>query len=503
MLRTILMCFYFIIFPSFLNASGATFLLKNINLTGEYPKSLHVELMLEKFYNKKISLKDIKNLQKEIENFYKEEGYTLVSVKLPKQEIKDGVLTFRVDVAKIGKLVVEGNKEYSKEFIIKGFKQKEGDFLNYKEMIHSLLLLNDYTNLSVKSFLKKSELKGSSDVYLQVKDELPFHLSTWYDNLGSEDTSKNRIGVDFAYGNLFVDGDKVRITPVLSFNPSKTNYVGLNYQIPINSYQTKLKFGFLYADYIAAGDFTVLGAKGDTTIYDIALSHPILRSITDRVDVDFGYKNKLAKNYLLDDVSSKEDIDNLMATISWQHFGAFVSRSVNFSLFAGKLSDDSILSRLYEDRDFTKATLNLSLNRALSENINLVLLADGQYSSKRLPTIEMYSIGGLTTVRGFKSGYKLGDSGFFTSVEGLYSFDFISSLKSQIGLFADYGVVYTNEVVIGENKKFYLFGGGIEGVFEYDDKYSTRVSLGYPLGASRNDYEKSLNLYLTLSAKLW
>jgi len=479
-----------------------SFFIKKVELTGTLPKSA-VKNILLKYTPKKRTLSDIKKIIGELEEYYKSIGYTLVKITLPKQSIKNGVLKLDVHIAKVGKVSVEGEKYYTKEFIKNGFAQKSGSLLNYRHMIKSLLLLNDYSDLKVNSFLKKSKFQDSTDIVLHVKDKKPLHVNTWYDNLGSKDTSKNRFGVDLFYGNWIKNGDAVNINPVLSFSPSKTKFLSSNYSLPINNQHTKLKFGFLYANYLAGGDFTALSSEGNTHIYSMGITHPLKRSITERVDLSFNYTQKYAKNYILNAISSNEKIGISDASIMWQNYDVYTTTSLYFDLAKGYLSSHSIESRLDEDRNFVKANVQFLVNKVIAKKFNLVYILNGQYSTHKLPATEMFSIGGLTTVRGFDSGFKLGDSGFFTSLEGLYKFDYGTKKSLQIGAFCDYGKVYINDPVAGEDEQSFLLGAGVEGILNINDKYTGRVSIGYPLSASQHLYKKDLNLYVTLNAKLW
>ena len=501
MIKYIFNFLIFVLLVTSLNAKDS-FFVKNIVLDGVL-KSSDIDPIISKHRFKNRTLQEINLIANELEDYYKSIGYTLVEVTIPKQDIKDGILHLKLNIAKVGDISVEGEKHYTKEFIQNGIVQKSGDLLNYQNLIKSLLLLNDYRDLKVSSFLRKSSLVDSTDIVLKVEDEKPLHVDVWYDNLGSEDTSKNRLGVDFFYGNLFRDGDEVTINPVLSFAPSKTKFVSTNYSIPINNLQTKLRFGFLYADYLAGGDFTDLSSEGDTLIYSTGIVHPLIRSITNRVDFSFNLTKKLAKNYLLDQISSDEDITFFDTSVLWQNYSIYSTSSLYFSIAKGELSGNSIKSRVDEDSDFFKTNIQFFYNRTMNEKTNLLYTLNGQYSSSKLPPTEMFSIGGLTTVRGFKSGFKLGDSGFFTSLAGYYMFNLAEKKSLKIGAFCDYGKVYVNEPVPGEDRESFLIGAGVEGILNINDKYSSRLSLGYPLDSSDDLYKKKLNLYLTISAKLW
>ena len=484
------------------NQYDKSFFLKDVVLVGTFSDD-SAKKVISKHIGKKQTFGDIKIITKELEDYYKSKGYTLVKVTIPKQEIKDGVLKLRVDIAKIGNISVEGVKHYSSKFIKDSIVQKSGDLLNYQKLIKSLLVLNDYRDLKVSSFLKKSKLKNSTDMVLKVEDKKPLHVSIWYDNLGSEDTSKNRVGMDFFYGNLFKDGDEINVNPILSFSPSKTKLLSTSYSIPINNLQTKLKFGFIYANYLAGGDFTALDSKGNTYIYSIGVVHPLIRSITNRVDISATWTKKHARNYILNKISSDENINLFDASLLWQNYSVSSTSSLYLTILEGVLSDSSTKSRADEDSDFSKVNMQFFYNRAMGKKVNLLYTLSGQYSASKLPPTEMFSIGGLTTVRGFKSGYKLGDSGFFTSLASYYRFGFSDKKSFKVGAFCDYGRVYVKKPVPGESKESFLLGTGVEGILNINDKYSSRLSLGYPLDSSDDLYKKELNIYLTINAKLW
>ncbi len=478
-----------------------SFLLKKINITGDHPKLEGINSVVKEYEDKNTTIQDLIKLLKSVSNYYKTEGYPLNQVFFPIQDINNGKLNLQVDVAHIDKIKVTDANYYSDKFIKDGFGLKHKEYLNYREMVHYLLLLNEYKGLKVSSLLKKGSFENSTDVILKVEDEKPFDISIWYDNLGSESTSKNRIGINLQYGNFLMYGDTIELMPIVSFNPSKTKYFSSLYTAPINHKHTKLKLGFVYADYLAANDLSVLDARGDTKIYSVALWHPLKRSFTDKIDIYGEYNKKSVEDFVLGSLTLKEHLDAIKFGFSWLHYDIGLTRQFNLSVYGGMLGDRDLPGRANEDDKFTKLNMDFILSKSINSKLNLAFVSSIQYSNDRLPAIEMFSIGGLTTVRGFKSGLKVGDSGFFTSVEGMYNLGKWNNFGMQIGLFADYGAVYSNKRVKGEKRRAYLLGSGIETLLHYKDKFNLRLSLGYPLDSEDNDYDKNLKLYLTLSAK--
>jgi len=478
---------------------GSSFFLKDIQLYGEFPKEKALQDITSKYKDQNITTQELQSITIEIKNYFKGIGFRFLKVSIPEQDIKLGILKIKINVAKVGNIIVDGEKYYKKEFIISGFHQQSGDFLNYTDMIRYLMFLNEYNNLQVKSFLKKSDIPNSTDIVLKVEDNRHMGVSVGLDNLGSKSTSLYRTNLNLDYGNLFLDGDIWKVNSILSIFPQNTKAIETNYTLPIISTHSKLKFGYTYTNYLAGGDFSILNAKGDTNIYNIQYIHPFTRTLDNKIDISLGYTHKDIKNFILGTTSSKEKIHIIDGSLNLQKNSILYNSFFNINTFLGKLNNDSIIGRYHEDTDFSKLTFSYLYNQFINEKANIVFSTSGQYTPDKLPAVEMFSIGGLSTVRGFDSGYKLGDSGFNVSLEPFYKV--FSNFR--IGVFTDYGQVSIKNPVPGENIEDYLFGTGTEGILNIDNKYTARICIGYPLSSSDKNYERKINLYATLSIKLW
>ncbi len=458
--------------------------------------------------NKQLSFGDMKKISSHISNYYKNRKYFFVKVLMPKQDISDGTLNYLVVKGKVNAINVVGNKYYSSDFIKNNFHLKMGDELNYSGIMKDIILLNEFSDLEVKSYFKKGSDFSTVDINLHVKDERPFHASILYDNLGSEDLAKNRLSVNISYGNLITDGDMISVGSTLGFAKIEANtntemFTG-DYSSVIGYYHTKLHIGYLHTNYISSSDFSVLGMKGDTDIFSIGASQPIIRSTTNKVDLSIEYMKKDIKNYLLDSISSEEKLNVISPLIYWQYMDMFTSFISDFSVSKGFNNDDIQGSRLNENVNFFKSNLNLSYHRKITTNNDIQVLLRGQYSKDKLPVVEMYSSGGLSSVRGFRQSEIIGDSGFSGSLEWFYQpkleTDWFSN-SLQLGLFTDYGKVYINKAVPGETINASLFGGGVELMGTIAEHYFSRLSLGYPISSNNSPYEESTHLYIVVGAK--
>ena len=493
--------------------SSQTFHLKKISFLGvTNEKELkQLQKIASPYLDKNVTIESVTQLKKELAHYYKSRGMLFRKVVLLPQDLSDGVLQFSIIKTKVGKININGNKYYSKAFILRNLAFSEGGYLYYNAMLESLLLLNSYEDLSIKSYLKKGEKFATTDVYLDVKDTFPFHATVTFDNLGSKNISKSRVSVDSSYGNLINDGDKIssKVTfGIDSLKSDRTKLLLLNYETtPLGRYFTRLHMGYLYADYITAGDLSVLELKGDTYKYSIGLSQPLFYTATTQIKSDLDYARKHIKSYLLGSLSSDDEIGMVSLSLSLEHKRVFDGVRSQLSVIKGISGDDSQSSRYGAKMKFLKFTFKSSYNRYINKNFSLFLSLDGQYSHNRLPLSELYTIGGLSSVRGYEPAQKLGDSGYLTTAETFFhpELNYFSWLKNalQIGVYADYARVYNKRPVAGEEKASSLAAVGGELLMNLDKRYFARISVGYPLYASDKTINDSTHLYGYVGIKLW
>ncbi len=478
--------------------------ISNIILIDENKKDIKTDKNIDKiislYINKKESLQDIKILVKKLETEYKKRGFYFTKIIIPTQNIKNSLLYLQVFKPKVGKISITGNKYYSKNFIGSRFSPKEGKYLRYNDMLESVLLLNDFNDLKTRVFLKKSKTSNSTDIIIKVKDKKPFHAFLGYDNLGPKSTSKNRASLNVLYGNFLSDGDNLQLYAIKSFSPRNTNLYFPSYTIPITDTKAKLKIEYLYADYIAGGNFTNLGIKGDTNIYSTSVSYALFKNFTDSALLSFKYSHKQIDNHILGTTASKERWNIYILSCIYNHYSIYSNNLIDAKLSSGSLGNGSLKSRENENSYFTKVNFTLSRNQFLNAKTNAVFSLNGQYSNQRVPTVDMFSLGGFGSVGGFEPSFVMGDSGYRVSME------LNRKIKKylDIGLFADYGMAYINHPTVGEYSGSYLFGCGVNAKIRLKKRYTLDIAVAKPVSASEGIfYDHKFALYAVLNIKLW
>ncbi len=463
-----------------------------------------IEKIISSYTNRFLTMNQIEILKNSLNNYYKKNNKLFTKVILPPQKVNNKILKFIVIRGKVGTISIKGNRYYSTDFIKNNLDFKTGDFFDYSNFIKSLLLLNEYSDLKVKSFLKKGSKFATTDINLQVKDTKPFHMNASLDNLGSSDTSKYRFSANLLYGNFIKEGDELNLNTTIGTSSANTKLFKADYALNLDKYRTKVNFGFLYANYIAGGDFSILNMEGNTRIYSLGLTQPIIRSFKNTVDTSLVYKRKEFKNFLLESLSSKDYINALSLNIFWQRTDIFSTTSLNFSISKGFSGDGSFGSRLNENINFLKYNLDTNYRRYLNDKNTIMLAINTQYTSDKLPTAEMFSLGGLSNVRGFEPSIKLGDSGFKASIEWKYQpkieYKWLKN-STQLGLFLDHGAIFANNLVPGEEKIVRLTSIGFDININIKKRYFANFTVGVPVYNSIGIINNKTHMYFIVGAK--
>lgn len=463
-----------------------------------------VNLFTKKYY----SINELNKIKEVIENYLKAKNRLFIKVLIPKQDLSDEILKVLLVQGKYGNITVEGNKYYSSDFIKNSFDKKSGDNLNYNKLVESILLLNEYSNLEVKSYMKKGSAPASSDVVLKVNDKLPFSANLSYDNLGSKAISRNRIRADLTYGNGIVDGDLSSLNIMRSINPSGMELENFDYSLPINKKHTKLHLGALSSNYIVSGsDFANLGIEGETKIYTLGFSHPLKRTISESMNLRFDYQYKKSKSYLFNALSSLDRLKVISAGFNTQENGVFSTLYTNINISKGSLSEaTSTQSRTNQDNSYIKLNSTLMYQKKINLFGEFSFRLNTQFSKDRLPLSEVYSLGGLNSVRGYASSKFVGDTGFDTSLEYFIlpqtDIDYVDE-RLKLGLFLDYGRIYINKPVVGDDRYSYLLGTGFEVIAEVFKDIFLKTTIGFPLNSSDSGTKDKPNLYVVLNSKVW
>ncbi len=455
---------------------------------------------VKEFEGQDLTLGQMKEAANRLTDLYRSKGYLLVRTIVPKQNFKDGPVQLKVLEGKVGKVTVEGSKHFSSEWVKKHIDEATADG-NFQadEFQRKLLLLNDYEDLNAQAVLKPGAEKGTADIVVKIEDEAPFHIGLDYNNYGVPETGEHRFGMTMDIGNIATDGDKLRLRGVFQFpTDDLSSFAQLKYGIPVNTNGTRVGFEYQRGAF-SAGDglAQILDVRGDANIFSVYGSHALERTLDHSSDLSFTVSYKDIENNIFNNFPLARE-DYVATRLGYQGDWRDVSGRTLFQAswtqgFGG--DGGPIVSNIRADDSFTKFNLAAMRIHNLSPGIYGVIRGSGQIATDSLYTIEQFSVGGVSTVRGYTQSELLGDSGYALSGELRWSPWLDDPELFQALIFIDHGGVSIIDKFPGELPESSLTGAGFGFRSSPWDNTHLMLDIGFPISPSKTRLNDSIAVY--------
>ena len=476
-----------------------TFKINKVNVTGNaILRDDEIAAMVAPYEGREVTLEDLQKAAAQIQEIYRNKGYFLATAYLPAQELENGVLRMDILEGRLGDTHIQGESFYSNSFIFRNFAPvKKGDVLRYEPFQRSVLLLNEFMDLDVKSVFQPGKEEGTADIVLEVKGKRPLHVSVDYNNFGSRFVGENRAGLSVTAGNVGMDGDQVSLRGVLAFPAdSDTPFLQGTYQIPIPPWRFGQKLTLAYANSeMAPGkELAILDIRGKSDVYSLTLSHPLRRTTVRSSDLSVGLSSQSAQKEILGVPSSHDELRTLDIGYQFNRVTEKARHILSVSLsqglgtaLGGMEKHDPMVSRPGAGNAFTVLNLEAVRVQNILSNYFLFLRAGGQLASDSLVVMKQYTAGGSDSVRGFPQSESAGDQGYAVSAELRMPLN-VKALSwkgypdtIQAAFFVDHGLTSLKGTLPGEKGTQQLTGGGLGLRMGAGDWLSARLDLGFPL----------------------
>ncbi len=394
--------------------SGATLTVSHFTFTGNtlFGEDALAPLVVD-YLNHPITLGQLYEAADKVADFYARQGYSLASVNVPAQKIKDGVVRLEVIEGHIGKIGFEGRRRY-REDVLRGFAHHTGtqDVYRTGPLEQDLQALNALPGLAARAVIQPGADYGSSDITMKLQEE-PLEGYVVTDNYGRKDTGEYRVSASATLNNPGGIADQFTVLGTHSTN-NRLNYGYFDYNLPVNFSGTRLDLNFGHAHFDAAP----ANIPGQNNNLQISLIHPWLRDSTDTFTTTAGFIHTDGNADLAGIRISDTNINLLNLGLSWSHiwsssavtqYSASAHTNFSQSFSRGPFNED-------RNRERLRLEINLQHLQPLPAHLQALVQADAVYSPDPLADTEQMSIGGPTTLRGFPTSEARGDRGFFTQL---------------------------------------------------------------------------------------
>lgn len=493
--------------PAGAQQAPARFMITAIDVSGVTKlTAAEVERLVYPFVGPRRSNDDVVAAQKALQDAYAAKGLDAVVVQVPiqpEESFRRGIVTIAVNESPVGRVRVVGAEHHSPAAVRRAVPSLvEGQPVDLRALQRDVAAANRFPDRSVSPAFRAGQVPGTIDVDLKVEDSAPWHASLELNNDSSPSTKPLRLVASARYTDLWSAGHTLSATySVAPQARSQSEVFSGSYSAPfIGTPWTVLIYGYHSNSNVAAlGGTNVLG-NGDQiglraiyrlptqgTFQQITVG-PDFKSFKERISV-LGEPLRptpiryvpLVAEYA---IAASDETTSFNITAAATMGLRVVRRKTCVSpdqarrpeqspfcdLSGGGTGflEDQFSARAIDAREnFLHLNLDLDYTHTLPAGMSLALRLSGQLADSPLITNEQFSIGGLTSVRGYYLSEAVGDSGFVESFE-LRSPDVAALLgdlddELRFFVFGDLGYARVLEPALGQQRSFRIgsLGGGM------------------------------------------
>lgn len=470
------------------------------------------------FTGKDKDFADVQRALEAIERLYSNKGYSAVQVILPEQELERGEVQFKVVEARIGKVLVEGNKFFDEANVRASLPAlSPGIAPNVNRIARSLKVANENPAKQTTALLRGGTEEGTVDAVIRVTDERPVKFSMTLDNTGTPETGAFRLAFGFQHANLWNRDHVLSAQYVISPHPAenphsvrlwpnpRVDIFGLAYRMPLYESGNNLEFSAGYSNVrsgIVQGLFGQFNVAGAGSIFGVRYNYnlPKQGELDHRLafGLDWrGYDNRTTT------VAGNQAVlpDVTVHPISVTYAGVFRTSVSETSYYLGGFKNlpggnDADTKTFDAFRagavpGYTLWRFGVAHNQAFSDDWQGRFSMSGQVTRNRLISGEQFGIGGADSIRGFLEREVANDSGTRYSIEA-YTPDFggkiplISGLRARQVFFYDWGRVKRFNPLPGEIRQQGISSAGFGIRVSHGTNFSLRLDYGVVLDAGGN-----------------
>lgn len=457
-----------------------------------------------------VTLGMIETVADTITRYYRERGFILAKAYIPKQRVRDGVVTLTVLLGELGEVDVVNNKKYKKKTIQKVFKDLMGKPVTAKKIEEKLYLVNDLPGFTGQGYFQPGSQVGDTKLTVNTLNERWFDANIRLDNHGSESAGENRVYADLLVNSL-LGGDSLHLEALTAIDQTSTTFGSIRYTTKF--FHPKIEFSVS----TSTNDFIIdensllnedtdssstssleLDIEGSSQTRNASFRLISTRSRIKNTSFSLEYSkisSQLESNGspIVDDqvsnISLRYNFDFLNERRRFLHVGtAFLTySSLDNSLDVSSSGGD-------ERRD-TSATI-LGYDYSLLTFVNspfsdkdtrVVIRSSGQYAGVSMSSINQFGLAGPTKARGFDVNKSFNDDAIYLGADWLFngpSFmgKFIEkTVQPLLFIDASYGLTHSNVSQGKEKTENQLANLGLGFKFNYKGKIRGNMLFGFPV----------------------
>jgi hemolysin activation/secretion protein len=383
--------------------------------------------LLKPYIGRCLGVSQLNALLKAITDYYIDKGMVTSRAYLPQQDLSKGHLSVLVVEGKLEGLKGADGSKISDRQLAAAFPGKVGDPLNLREIEQLVDQLNRLPSNRAQMELAPGSQVGDSEVLVKNTPQKPWRASLSRNNDGQKSTGEQQWGTGLEWDNPLGLADQLVLRgghDAISDHQKTSKNAMFYYNLPWGWWN--FSYTYSQSDYrsVAQGDGFDFKQSGDSQNHQLRAERVIHRDALSKTSVNVGLAHLRTNNYIEDSrlAVSSNRLSELQLGIN--HGRRIGSAFLNIDLgvqngigaFDAQRNDQQRdrLGNLTATPDYRKYTATVSYLQPFTlwgESFSFTSLATGQRSEDALYSPQRMSLGGSSSIRGFKDQQLTGDSG--------------------------------------------------------------------------------------------
>ena len=383
---------------------------------------------LSRWSGKPLDAGEMASLADEILIHYDREGFPVVALEAPDQDLSQGVLRLTLEIGRFGEVGVSRPKYGDPAALAKGMRLHSGDLVRRGDIDEQMAWYGRTGFRHPRLFVSPGIEPATADLLIAFEEKRPWRANVGYENSGPDILGRDRFLIGAAgwtHGEQLIAWQAVIGAPASSLLAN-----ALRWEIPFHSSHQVLQIDAAYAEVASRYATGGIPVESEGSSWSLAAQQRI------PLPAWGGWQQKLAAGF------------ELKGTDQFLLFGGSSVSPGEVVFFHGKLSHE--LSRQWEDGSASfessliaspggvsgnndddafhaydpSADSNYLIGRLSGDgwwspggDWQLHLRGTAQVADSRLLPAEQFAVGGYQTVRGVAEREYSADSGFQTSLE--------------------------------------------------------------------------------------
>jgi hemolysin activation/secretion protein len=380
------------------------------------------------FENREVTNNELEELRKRLTLLYINKGYINSGAVIPDQKVVNDTIEIRIIEGKLSRIDIQGTKHFNPKYFTSRLELGAGPPLNVRNVESELqILLQDPLVEQIKAQLVPGDKPGEAVLKADVKEAPPWDFGLVLDNKIPPSLGEERLLMQGALYNLAKRGDAFLMQ--LEEAEGIKNDLKLRYRVPLTPKDLAMNFYYENgrAD-VVEQPFDELNIETKLQQYGIQIGQPVIRKPNQTFTLAGLFEHTSTESTLDGEpFSFSPGVQDGDATVSVLRFVQdYVGRTANQVLSfrstisfgidcCGATINDAVG---VPDSQFTSWLPQFQWVRRFGKRgQQLYFRFDGQMSSAGLLPVEKFTVGGLDSVRGYRTNQLVRDQGYTASFQ--------------------------------------------------------------------------------------